>query len=224
MRLKKRKKQDKRKDSIRNLKNDFKKILNPSVYTIHDYADFLKGNEQFEDSIIYYDKILNYIDENHSLYPIALDGRGIAHERTNSWDKAEKDFLNSLRVSPNQAYVINYLAYSWIEQGKNIEKSLAMLKKANELKKNDGYIIDSLGWAFFKLGEYQKAKTYLQLAVMIMPSDPIVNDHYGDSLWMNKEKIQARYYWNYVLNLEKTEKNLKEKVKKKLIFGPKFNL
>ena len=218
------KKQDKRKDSIRNLKNDFKKILNPSVYTIHDYADFLKGNEQFEESIIYYDKILNYIDENNSLYPIALDGRGIAHERTNSWDKAEKDFLNSLRVSPNQAYVINYLAYSWIEQGKNIEKSLAMLKKANELKKNDGYIIDSLGWAFFKLGEYQKAKTYLQLAVMIMPSDPIVNDHYGDSLWMNKEKIQARYYWNYVLNLEKTEKNLIEKVKKKLIFGPKFNL
>ena len=99
-----------------------------------------------------------------------------------------------------------------------------MLKKANKQKKNDGYIIDSLGWAFFKLGEYQKAKTYLQLAVMIMPSDPIVNDHYGDSLWMNKEKIQARYYWNYVLNLEKTEKNLKEKVKKKLIFGPKFNL
>ena len=81
-----------------------------------------------------------------------------------------------------------------------------MLKKANELKKNDGYIIDSLGWAFFKLGEYQKAKTYLQLAVMIMPSDTIVNDHYGDSLWMNKEKIKARYYGNNVLNLEKTEK------------------
>ena len=94
-----------------------------------------------------------------------------------------------------------------------------MIKKANELKKNDGYITDSLGWAFFKLKRFKEAKKYLQLAVRIMPSDPVVNDHYGDSLWMINKKVQARYYWENVLKLEKTEEELKKKIKKKLIFG-----
>ena len=96
-----------------------------------------------------------------------------------------------------------------------------MLRRANDLKQNDGYIIDSLGWALFKLKKYKEAKEHLELAVRIMPSDPIVNDHFGDSLWMNDQNIQARYYWNYVLNLEKTENKLKEKIKNKLIFGIK---
>ena len=100
-----------------------------------------------------------------------------------------------------------------------IEKSLEMLEKANKLKSNDPFIIDSLGWALFKLERYQESKSYLQIAVKLMPADPIVNDHYGDVLWKNGNVIQARYYWNYVLNLEKAEKDLKEKVQKKLIKG-----
>ena len=122
-------------------------------------------------------------------------------------------------VNPDQAYVINYLAYSWIEQGVKIKKSLKMLERANKLKSNDPYIIDSLGWALFKLERYKESKNYLQLALRLMPADPIVNDHYGDVLWKNGNVIQARYYWNYVLNLEKAEKDLKEKVQKKLIKG-----
>ena len=102
----------------------------------------MKNNEQFEDAIIYYTKILNQINKNHSLYPDVKDGRGIAYERTDQWEKAEEDLLDSLDVSPNQAYVINYLAYSWIEQGIKIEKSLKMLEKANNLKSNDPYITD----------------------------------------------------------------------------------
>ena len=94
-----------------------------------------------------------------------------------------------------------------------------MLRKANELRKNDGYIVDSLGWALFKLKKYKEAKDYLQLAVIKMPSDPIINDHFGDSLWMNNQTIQARYYWNYVLKLEKTDKKLKESIRKKLTEG-----
>ena len=134
------------------------------------------------------------------------DGRGVAFERIGEWDKAEKDLLASLSVRPNQAYVINYLAYSWIEKGLKIEKSLKMLEKANKLKSNDPYIIDSLGWALFKLKRYKKSKEYLQLAVRLMPADPIVNDHYGDVLWKIGNEIQARYYWNYVLNLKKQSK------------------
>ena len=87
-----------------------------------------------------------------------------------------------MHASPNQAYVINYLAYSWIEQGVKIEQSLKMLEKANKLKSNDPFIIDSLGWALFKLERYKESKDYLQLAVRLMPADPVVNDHYGDVL------------------------------------------
>ena len=94
-----------------------------------------------------------------------------------------------------------------------------MLEKANKLKSNDPYIIDSLGWALFKLKRYVEAKNYLQLAVRFMPGDPIVNDHFGDVLWKSGNEIQARYYWNNVLQLENTEKDLKDKVKEKLVKG-----
>ena len=135
-----------------------------------------------------------------------------------------EDFLNSLSVSPDQAHVINYLAYSWIEKGINVEQSLKMLEKANELKKNDGYIVDSLGWALFKLERYEEAEEYLRLALILMPADPIVNDHYGDVLWMKNEKIKARYYWNYAFNSEEAEKDLVEIIRKKKIFGLDQNL
>jgi hypothetical protein len=94
-----------------------------------------------------------------------------------------------------------------------------MLKKANSLKLNDPYIIDSLGWALFKLKKYQDSKDQLKLAVELMPADPVVSDHYGDVLWKNGKEIQARYYWNYVLNLQDVEKELKDSIKKKLILG-----
>ena len=94
-----------------------------------------------------------------------------------------------------------------------------MLEKANKLKSNDPYITDSLGWALFKLERYEEAKEYLQLAVRLLPADPIVNDHYGDVLWKIGNEIQARYYWDYVLNLEKIEDKLKKNVEDKLIKG-----
>ena len=95
-----------------------------------------------------------------------------------------------------------------------------MLEEANRLRSNDGYITDSLGWALYKLKKYEKAKEFLKKAVQLMPSDPIVNDHFADILWMNGEKLQARYYWNYVLNLEETEEALKDKIMKKILYGP----
>ena len=159
------------------------------------------------------------IEKEHPLYTEATDGRGVAYERIGEWSNAEKDLLASLKADPDQAYVINYLAYSWIEQGIKINKSLSMLEKANKLRSNDPYITDSLGWALFKLKRYKEAKNYLQLAVSLLPADPIVNDHFGDVLWKNGNEIQARYYWNYVLSLEETESELKKIIKDKLIKG-----
>jgi len=214
-------KQEEKKKAVIFLEKIFQKIKKPTTYEIFDYAEFLKNNEKYEESIKYYSKVINTIDKKNTLYGQILDGRGVAYERTDQWKKAETDLLNSLNISPDDAYVINYLAYSWIEKGINIDKSLNMLKKANALRPNDGYIIDSLGWAMFKLKDYKEAKKYLQLAVRFMASDPVVNDHYADTLWMNNNSLQARYYWNYVLKLEKTEEKLKKEIKYKLLFGLK---
>ena len=146
------------------------------ILQTYDFASFLKNNEKFKMSIKYYSIVLDQISNSHSLYPKAKDGRGIAYERTNQWQKEKLIFR--LFKSKSASYVINYLAYSWIEKGIKIEKSLKMLEKANELKSNDGYITDSLGWALYKLKRYDKAEIYLQKAVQLMPSDPIVNDHF----------------------------------------------
>ena len=209
----------KTKDAIKLTSSVYKDLINKEVYETFDFAEFLKNNEKFQEAIFHYTAVLKNIKSKHPLYPKATDGRGVAYERIGNWDKAEKDLLASLSADPDQAYVINYLAYSWIEKGIKIEKSLNMLEKANKLKSNDPFIIDSLGWALFKLERYKESKKYLQLAVRLMPGDPIVNDHYGDVLWKNGNQLQARYYWNYVLNLKKTEENLKKIIDKKLIQG-----
>ena len=208
------------KEALKNLKKSYDNLNTPTVYQTYDFAQFLKNNEKFEQSIKFYSKVLEDIPKSHELYPRAKDGRGIAYEQIGNWVKAEKDFLDSLEAKPDQAYVINYLAYSWIEKGIKIEKSLEMLKKANKLRSNDPYITDSLGWALYKLKKYKEAKVYLNKAVQLMPSDPIVNDHYADILWMNGNKLQARYYWKYVLNLEETDMNLKKKINQKILNGP----
>ena len=205
--------------SLELLKESFNELDVKGVYEIFDYAEFLKNNDKFEESINYYTDILSKIKKTHPLYPEVTDSRGVAFERIGKWNEAENDLLSSLEVDPNQAYVINYLAYSWIEKGLKIQKSLQMLERANKLKSNDPYIIDSLGWALFKLKKYKEAKEYLQLALSLMPADPIVNDHFGDVLWKNGNEIQARYYWNYVLKLEDADKDLKIKIEEKLIKG-----
>ena len=212
-------KEEKSEQALKILARAYDKLSEKSIYEKFDYAKFLKNNDQFEDSIKFYTEIIQKIKKDHPLYPKVTDERGVAYERMGEWDKAEKDLLSSLKASPDQAYVINYLAYSWIEKGVKIEQSLTMLKRANSLKSDDPYIIDSLGWALFKLERYHDSKDYLQSALQLMPADPIINDHYGDVLWKNGNKMQARYYWKYVLNLEDAEEDLKDRIKNKLILG-----
>ena len=210
----------KTKEALFEIEKSYRNLKSPNLYQTYDFAQFLKNNQKFKDSIKYYTKVIKNISTAHELYPKAKDGRGIAYEQLDEWAKAEKDFLDSLEAKPDQAYVINYLAYSWIEKGINIEKSLKMLEKANRLRSNDGYITDSLGWALYKLKKYEQAKEYLKKAVQLMPSDPIVNDHFADILWVSGEKLQARYYWKYVLNLEEAEEDLKNKIMEKILNGP----
>jgi len=198
--------------------NQIYKTLDASISETFDLANFLKSNENYGEAINLYSNILLEIDQTNNLYPEVLERRGMAYERSDKWKLGEKDLIESLRVKPKEPYVMNYLAYSWIEKNQNIEKALKMLREANDLKKNNGYITDSLGWALFKTKNFSEAKKYLQIAIMLMPRDPVINDHFADCLWMNDNKIQARYYWNNALEFEAEDK-LKKKIKRKILFG-----
>tara|TARA_B100001123_G_scaffold279829_1_gene311724 strand:+ start:1603 stop:3321 length:1719 start_codon:yes stop_codon:yes gene_type:complete len=206
-------------ESVSSLKKDFNSIKNPSFFHYYELANFYKDNEYFKDSIKYYSLALKNINLDHHLVPKILDRRGTSYERIGEWEKAEKDLTNSLEILPDEPYVLNYLAYSWIEKRINLEKSLEMLKRATNLKKNDGYIIDSLGWGYYVTKDYVQAAKFLQLAVKLKPQDPIINDHYADALWMLNKNIQARYVWKYVLTLDGVEKKLIKSVNHKLTFG-----
>ena len=208
-----------KKYSINNLKKEFNLLSNPNFQHYFELANFYKDNEYYKESIKYYSLALRKVKSDHFLVPKILDRRGTSYERIGDWENAEIDLLKSLEISPNQAHVLNYLAYSWIDKGINLDKGLKMLKKANEIRKGDPYIIDSLGWAYYAKENYTEAEKFLQKAVELLPLDPIINDHYADVLWMQNKDIQARYTWEYILKLEKTEQELKEKISKKLIFG-----
>ena len=206
------------------LEEEFNLLKDPNFEHYYELANFYKDHQHYEESVTYYSLALKNIEKEHFLVPKILDRRGTSYERLGEWEKAEKDLTKSLSIIPDQPYVLNYLAYSWVEKKINIEKALDMLERANELRDNDGYILDSLGWAHYANNNYTDAKKFLQQAVELLPQDPVINDHFADVLWMTNQNIQARYLWKYVLNLEETETKLKENIKRKLIFGVAKNL
>jgi len=208
-----------KKYAIDNLQKEFYSIKNKNFEHYYELANFYKDNEYYEESIKYYTLALDELKQDHLLVPKILDRRGTSFERINDWENGEKDLIKSLKILPDQARVLNYLAYTWVDKGINVDKGIEMLKKAVTLSKNDGYIIDSLGWAYFMKKNYKEAEFFLQRAVELLPLDPIINDHYADTLWMLNKNIQARYTWNYILNLDDVEEQLKNVISKKLIFG-----
>ena len=210
--------------SVNSLEKDFNLISNPNFEHYYALANFYKDNEYYEKSVEYYSLVLNNLEKDHKLIPKVLDRRGTSYERMGKWKLAEKDLKESLNILPDQAYVLNYLAYTWVDKKVNLEEALTMLKKAMNLKKNDPYITDSIGWAYFVKKKYDEAEYYLQQAVELLPNDPVINDHYADTLWMLDKNIQARHIWNQVLELSETEQKLKDVINHKLVFGVKKKL
>jgi len=207
--------------SMNFVNSKFKKIKNPSIKIIFDVANFNKNAKKYKVAIGYYDKILPKINNNSALHAELLYRRGTSYERLKDYKNSDKDLLKSLEINPDDAFVLNYLAYSWLEREYKIDISLQMLEKAYAQKSNDAYIIDSIGWAYYLIKDYVKAENFLKRAVELMPEDPVVNDHYGDTLWKLDRKIQARYFWTSVLNLDETEKDMKKNISNKLIDGLK---
>tara|TARA_A100001011_G_scaffold239370_1_gene247348 strand:- start:632 stop:2317 length:1686 start_codon:yes stop_codon:yes gene_type:complete len=214
-------KQRNEKESLNYIVSQFNKINQPNNRILFDIANFYKNSKEYLDSIKYYSELINSLDSDSEMKSDLLYRRGGSYERSGFHQKADKDLLDALKINPNDAYILNYLAYSWLERDYKIDEAISMLEKAYKLESNDPYIIDSIGWAYYLVNDYSKAEEFVKRAVELMPDDPIVNDHYGDILWMLGRKIQARYFWSNVIKMENTETKMIKNINKKLIKGLK---
>jgi tetratricopeptide (TPR) repeat protein len=173
-------------------------------------GDLLRGKKRFTEAVEAYDEAIKRFEaagmpERWSLYY----SRGIALERSGQWKRAEADLLHALELKPDQPLVLNYLGYSWIDRGENLQHGLQMIEKAVELRPEDGYIVDSLGWAHYRLGDYAAAVQYLEKAIELVPEDPTINDHLGDAYWQSDRPVEARYQWRRALQFGPQDDEIK---------------
>ena len=206
-------------ESLNFIIKEFNKIEKPNKKILFDLANFYKNSKKYDEAIRYYTKIIDTLEKDEKIKSDLLYRRGGSYERAGKYEMADKDLLHSLKINPDDAYVLNYLAYSWLERNYQIDKAIEMLEIAYEARSDDPYIIDSIGWAYFLIDEYTKAEKFLKRAVELMPDDPIVNDHYGDILWKLNRKVQARYFWKNVIQMEDAEKKIIDKINIKLVEG-----
>ncbi|ESZ67214.1 MULTISPECIES: tetratricopeptide repeat protein [unclassified Mesorhizobium] len=160
------------------------------------------SKEDFRSAATLYDKAVAVLktptNANWNIYY----QRGIAYERLKEWPKAEPNFLKALELFPDQPQVLNYLGYSWVDMNMNLKEGLAMIQKAVDLRPSDGYIVDSLGWAYFRMGRFDDAVREMERAVSLKPEDPVLNDHLGDAYWRVGRKLEATFQWNQARDLK----------------------
>jgi tetratricopeptide (TPR) repeat protein len=181
-------------------------------------GDLLRYDEQYSKAAEAYTKALELTGGESPADWRFYYVRGIAYERDKQWPKAESDFLKALELNPDQPAVLNYLGYSWIDQDMNLEPALEMIEKAVEAQPQDGYIVDSLGWAFYKLDRIDEAVKTLERAVLLRPNDAEINDHLGDAYWKAGRELEARFQWNVAASVDE-EGNVKERTALKLADG-----
>lgn len=201
-------------DSLHALSRERPALPRPLI----DLGDVLRRHDRFEEAADAYSQALERIAQPLDVHWVVFYSRGISYEQSKQWPKAEADFLRALELSPDQPLALNYLGYSWLDQGVNIDRAFAMIKKAVEMRPRDGYIVDSLGWGLYRTGDYAEAVKQLERAVMLLPADPVVNDHLGDALWQVGRTREARFQWERAL-AAKPEPELAVELEKKLIHG-----
>ena len=168
----------------------------PNLRQVHaTLGEFLRQDGQYERAIVSYDIAIDMIDHSMPEHWYVHYVRGIAHDRLGSWELGLRDFDRALSLSPNQFQVLNYVGYSLVERGERLEEALSMIERAVVAQPKAGYILDSLGWAQFRLGYYEGAIVHMERAVELMATDPVVNNHLGDVYWAVGRKTEARFQW-----------------------------
>jgi tetratricopeptide (TPR) repeat protein len=162
-------------------------------------GDIMRGKNRFPEAVAAYDQAIARIDKLDPRHWVLFYTRGIALERAGQWPRAEADLMHALELQPEQPLVLNYLGYSWVEKGLHLSEAMKMIERAVQLRPNDGYIIDSLGWAFYRLGNFSQASQYLEHAAELRPEDPTINDHLGDAYWQTGRVAEARTQWRRAL-------------------------
>jgi tetratricopeptide (TPR) repeat protein len=205
-------------DEAQALLDDLAKREPKDVRPLEALGNIMRARKRYDEAVKYFTRAITIIgkpDERHWTFYYA---RGTAYERMKNWPAAEVDLKRALALAPDQPLVLNYLGYSWIDQGKNMKEGMRLIEKAVALKPDDGYIVDSLGWAHFKQGNFKEAVRYLERAVEIRPEDPTLNDHLGDAFWQVGRFQEAKFQWSQALTLNPEPEDV-EKIKSKLANG-----
>src|ERR1700685_1788116 len=179
------------------------------VEAIMALGNIERGRKKFADCTVTYTQGLAAIPEpNEKTNWVYYYYRGICEERSKQWSKAEVDMRKALELQPEQPHVLNYLGYSWIDQGINLDEGMAMIKRAVEQHPDDGYIVDSLGWAYYRIGNYEEAVKNLERAIDLKPEDPTINDHLGDAYWGVGRTLEAKFQWAHARDLKPEPEDL----------------
>jgi tetratricopeptide (TPR) repeat protein len=165
-------------------------------------GQLLRANKKFVEAAKVYTVAINRLGDLEPEDWQLFYYRGVANERAKDWSSAEKDFQKALELSPDEPYVLNYLAYTWVERRERLDQALPMLEKAVSQRPEEGFIVDSLGWAHYMLGRFPEAVTELERAVSLAPTDPVLNDHLGDAYWKVGRKQEARFQWSRAISFD----------------------
>lgn len=207
---------DKAKEVLKQLIEAYPDDMRP-YYTM---GNILRNSQEFAEGVGYFTKAIERLGKEEPSHWSIYYARGVCYERTKQWKLAEKDLSKALKLDPDQELVMNYLGYSWVDQNQNLDKAMRLIERAVEKKPRDGYFVDSLGWAFYRLNDYEEAVKHLERAVELKPGDSVINDHLGDAYWKVGRRLEATYQWNQALGLDPEpaeEAKIKEKLEKGLV-------
>jgi Flp pilus assembly protein TadD len=192
---------------------------NPSdIRPLDALGSIMRAQKRYAEAVDYYSRAIALIDKPEQKHWTYFYSRGTCYERLKKWPTAEVDLQRALQLSPDQPLSLNYLGYTWIDQNRNLKQGLALIEKAVRQKPDDGYIVDSLGWAHFRMGNYKEAAKHLERAVELRPEDPVLNDHLGDAYWRVGREREARFQWEQALTLKPEPEDI-DKIKRKVAKG-----
>jgi tetratricopeptide (TPR) repeat protein len=177
-----------------------------------------RGHKKFAECADTYAKAVALVPQPEKANWVLFYFRGICYERSHKWPKSEADLQQALKLFPEQPHVLNYLGYSWIDQGVHLDEGMDMIKRAVQQRPDDGYIVDSLGWAYFRTGNYEEAVKQLERAIELKPEDPTINDHLGDAYWRIGRTLEANFQWAHARDLKPDPEDL-PKIEAKLKNG-----